>query len=74
MTLEIGFTDEMSNTQFAPLAILFAHYQQNQVLAPLTAVHTKMRQREFCSPRQTHPSVCEHFGGLRNPFARESTH
>jgi hypothetical protein len=49
MTLEIGFTDEMSNTQFAPLAVLFAHYQQNQVLAPLTAVHTKMRQREFCS-------------------------
>jgi hypothetical protein len=48
MTLEIGFTNEMSNTQFAPLAILLAHYQQNQVFAPLSAVHTRMRQREFC--------------------------
>lgn len=47
MTLEWGLTDEFCNTQYAPLAALCAHYQQNQVLAPLQAVQIKQKKRNF---------------------------
>lgn len=47
MTLEIGFTDELCNTQYAPLALLMAHYQQHQVLQPLTTVEMAMKPRDF---------------------------
>jgi hypothetical protein len=47
MTIEIGFTDEMCNTQYAPLALLMAHYQQNQVLQPLATVRIRMKRRDF---------------------------
>ncbi len=47
MTIEIGFTDELCNTQYAPLAILMAHYQQNQVLQPLNRVQIAMKRRDF---------------------------
>ena len=35
MTIEIGFTDEQINTQYAPLAALLAHYREHQVLSAL---------------------------------------
>jgi hypothetical protein len=38
MTIELGLTDELCNTQYAPLAALCAHYQQHQVLAGLEEV------------------------------------
>ena len=47
MTIEIGFTDELCNTQYAPLAMLMAHYQQNQVLQPLATVQIAMKTRDF---------------------------
>ena len=47
MTLEIDYTDELCNTQYAPLAILMAHYQQNQVLHPLADVQIAMKTRDF---------------------------
>jgi hypothetical protein len=47
MTIEIDFTDEMCNTQYAPLAMLMAHYQQNQVLQPLATVQIRMKRRDF---------------------------
>jgi len=47
MTIEIGFTEELCNTQYAPLAILMAHYQQKQILEPLATVQIKMKTREF---------------------------
>lgn len=47
MKIEFGFTDGTFNTQFAPLAALLAHYQQNQVLAPLENVALQMKTREF---------------------------
>ena len=49
MTIEIGFTDELTNSQYAPLAALCAHYQQNHVLKPLADVEIPMRKREFNS-------------------------
>jgi hypothetical protein len=47
MTIEFGLTDELCNTQYAPLAALCAHYQQNQVLAPLEEVQIRQKKREF---------------------------
>jgi hypothetical protein len=47
MTIEIGFTDELVNTQYAPLAALCAHYQQNYVLEPLEQVQIPMKTRDF---------------------------
>jgi len=47
MRIEIGFTNELTNTQFAPLAILSAHYQRNQTLEPLQRVQIPMKTRDF---------------------------
>ncbi len=47
MDIEIGFTDEFTNTQYAPLVALSVHYQQNQMLAPLQQVQIGMKTRDF---------------------------
>ncbi len=47
MTVEIGFTDELTNSQFAPLAALCAHYQQNHILEALIRAQILMRGRNF---------------------------
>ncbi len=47
MTLEIALTDGPIDTQYAPLAVLGAHYQQKQVLEPLEQVQLAMKKREF---------------------------
>lgn len=47
MTLKIGYTDELTNTQYAPLAVLLCLYQQQDVFAPLDEVHLPIREREF---------------------------
>jgi hypothetical protein len=47
MSLEIGFTDELTNTQYAPLAVLCAHYQAHERLEPLREVPLPMKRRVF---------------------------
>ena len=47
MSLEFGKTDEIVNTQYAPLAGLLAHYKQNQVLEPLGQVSIGMKSCDF---------------------------
>jgi hypothetical protein len=47
MTLKIDFTDEFCNTQYAPLAVLSAHYQQKQVLEPLRTVTSGQKKRDY---------------------------
>ena len=47
MELEIGFTDELTNTHYAPLAVLLAHYQQHNQLEPLRNAPVSMRTRDF---------------------------
>jgi len=47
MTIEFALTDEFFNTQHAPLAVLLAHYQQNEVLKPLEQVTIEMKRVEF---------------------------
>jgi hypothetical protein len=47
MSVEFGFTDQLVNTQYAPLAALCVHYQQKQVLEPLQRVQLLGKMREF---------------------------
>jgi hypothetical protein len=47
MTIEFGLTDEFVNTQYAPLAALSAHYQQNLTLKPLEEIRISMKERDF---------------------------
>jgi hypothetical protein len=47
MTIQFGLTDGPVNTQYAPLAALSAHYQQNRTLGPLHGVQIPMRKRDF---------------------------
>ena len=47
MSIEIGLTDEITNTQYAPLAVLCAHYQTKQLLDPLRQVQIPMKTRIF---------------------------
>ena len=49
MTIEFGFTDEVVNTQYAPLAALSAHYQHNLMLQSLKEVQIRMKERDFSS-------------------------
>ena len=47
MNPKIDFTSELTNTRFAPLAVLSAHYQAQNILKPLQQVHIPMRNRYF---------------------------
>jgi hypothetical protein len=47
MTIEIGLTKELTNTQYAPLAVICAHYQQHRTLEPLKKVQIPMQKRDF---------------------------
>jgi len=47
MSIEIGLTDEITNTQYVPLAVLCAHYQTKQLLEPLRKVQIPMKTRVF---------------------------
>jgi len=47
MNLEIDFTPELTNTRFAPLAVLLALYQDQKLLEPLQQVLIPMRNRYF---------------------------
>jgi hypothetical protein len=47
MNIKIGFTDELTNTSYAPLVALFAHYQHTDLFEPLRAVRIPMRKGDF---------------------------
>jgi hypothetical protein len=47
MTIEFGLTNDLFNTQYAPLAALSAHYQRNLTLKPLEEVQIPVKMRDF---------------------------
>ena len=47
MTIEFGLTDELVNTQYAPLAALCVHYQEKRMLKPLEVMSIPMKKRDF---------------------------
>ena len=50
MSMKFGFTNETFNTQYAPLGMLLALYQQKQVLQPLEKVVTTAKIVHFSLP------------------------
>lgn len=50
MIVEISLSDGPTNTCYAPLAVLAAHYQQHHILTPLDQVQMTLKTREFSPP------------------------
>ncbi len=49
MTIEFGLTPEICNTQYAPLAALLVHYQQQKMLHPLAEVNIPIKSYQYSS-------------------------
>ena len=47
MRLQFGTTEELTNTQFAPVATLMAYYEAQQVLEPLQSVTSTAQKGDF---------------------------
>lgn len=47
MRVEFGTTDELTNTQFAPVAVLMAYYEAQKVLEPLQSVTSVATTGDF---------------------------
>jgi hypothetical protein len=47
MRLQFGTTEELSNTQFAPVAALMAYYESQKVLEPLQTVTSVAQKGGF---------------------------
>ena len=52
MSIELGLTKELVNTQFAPVAALSAYYGEQKVFAPLENVVPGVQKRKFSLPNQ----------------------
>ena len=65
MTLEFGQADQFVNTQYAPLAALLAHFQQNQVFKPLHEVNLRMKCRDFTPQDKLQQVVVSIFAGCQ---------
>jgi hypothetical protein len=52
MTIKFDVTDELVNTQFAPVAALAAYYQDQNVLEPLQKVVPTVKKSDFSLPNQ----------------------
>lgn len=68
MSVEIGYTKELVNTQYAPLAALFVHYQQNQVLQPLEGVTFTSKKRDFNPSSKIQQLILSILTGCRTLF------
>ena len=73
MRIELGLTDDLTNTNYAPLAALSAHYQQNQRLKPLERVQIPMRTRDFSPPDKLVQVLLSILAGCETLFAVNST-
>jgi hypothetical protein len=47
MQLQFGLTQELTNTQYAPLAALLAYYNAERVLEPLQSVTSATQNGDF---------------------------
>lgn len=69
MNLKIGLTqDDLTNTQYAPLAVLIAHYQQNNRLKPLENVLIGVRRRDFSPMDKLFQVLVSMLAGCRTLF------
>jgi hypothetical protein len=51
MSIQIGFTNEAYNTQYAPLAVLSAYYQREKLLLPLLEMSSWQKNGHFLRKR-----------------------
>lgn len=49
MQLQFGLTQELTNTQYAPLAVLMAYYEAQKVLEPLQSVTSAAQNGDYTS-------------------------
>jgi hypothetical protein len=47
MTIQFGLTDELVNTQYAPLVALSSYYRQHQTLKALEQISSHTKERDF---------------------------
>ena len=73
MTFELSLTDGLTNTHYAPLAALSAHYQQNQQLKPLSEVPIPIRTRDFCPADKLRQVLLSILAGCRTLFEVNTT-
>ena len=79
MSIELGFIEESCNTQYAPLAILFNHYQHNNILKSLESVNITMKTRDFSAVdklKQVLLSIlcgCDTFSAINTSLKDESS-
>jgi len=52
MRVELDTTDELTNTQFAPVAALMAYYEAQKVLEPLQSVTSVAQKGDFTLPEK----------------------
>lgn len=52
MSVQFGLTDELTNTQYAPLAALVAYYEAEKVLEPLQSVTSAGKTGDFTLPEK----------------------
>lgn len=52
MRLEFDITDELTNTQFAPVAVLMAYYEAQKVFEPLQSVTSAAQKGDFTLPEK----------------------
>ena len=77
MNVELDLAKESFNTKYAPLAILFNHYQHNDILKPLELVNISMKSRDFSSVdklKQTLLSImcgCDTFSAINTSLKDE---
>ena len=77
MNVELNLAKESFNTKYAPLAVLFNHYQHNEILKPLELVNVSMKNIDFSSVdklKQTLLSImcgCDTFSAINTSLKDE---
>lgn len=72
MKLQIDFTSELTNTQFAPLAVLLELYQRSHWLDALGDVQIPMRHRDFDSSSKLIQVLVSILAGCETLYAANS--
>jgi hypothetical protein len=65
MRLQFGTTDELTNTQFAPVAALMAYYEAEKVLEPLQSVTSATPKEDFTLAEKLEQVVWSMLTGCR---------
>jgi hypothetical protein len=65
MKLQFGLTQELTNTQYSPLAALLAYYQAQKALEPLQSVTSAARNGDFTPTEKLEQTLISILAGCR---------